>query len=93
MLDKERYSMGDALEACYESALDDWRKTYASSVAKEDLFAGPVRDMTLAATVHAAGRLTVTITIEARRRHESQAYFFMLQRQDGLWTNPQGINS
>ena len=87
MLDKERYSMGDALEACFESALSDWRKTYASSVARSDLFAGPIRDMTLAATMRAAGRLTVTITIEARRRHETQAYFYMLQRKDGLWTN------
>jgi len=90
MPEARHYSLGDALEECYDCSLADWRKTYAASTAGSDLFAGPLTGVTMTTTFQTGGRALVAVQMAARRRQDQQVYYFVMQRHEDLWTFPHG---
>lgn len=81
-----RYALGDAIELAYDTFLADWRKQYAPSTARDDLFAGPVTSVLVQTMMFPRGRANITITVNARRQHQTDVGFFRLTKTSGCWT-------
>jgi hypothetical protein len=86
MESEPRYSLGDAQQLAYDTYLADWRRVYAAHVAREDLLAGPVTTVLIQTVIFNGGRANITVTVNARRRHQTDVGFFRLTRHGGLWS-------
>lgn len=76
MDDTPHYSLGDAVELALDVSLDDWRRKHASSTPRSEVYAGPLMSTEVLVLRQSAGRLNITVSCIARRRHEDRAYFF-----------------
>lgn len=77
-------TLGLLLDSARAEALEEWRKAHAAHVARQDLFSC-LTSVTTQVIEWNLGRANITITIASRRRHETEVYFFLVQRQGGYW--------
>lgn len=75
------YTLGTLLDHIYADSLAYWRRKYAASTSLDDLLGGPLDSLKIEVSFQSAGRLELIVTALARRRHESEVYFFRAQRQ------------
>jgi hypothetical protein len=74
------YTLGQLFEHVTVDSMAEWRMRNAPSVFLDDLYAGPVIGARVEVLFMAAGRATLTVSVDARRERESETYLFKAQR-------------
>ena len=78
-------TLGLIIDSARSEALEEWRRSYAAHVARQDLMSC-ITSVTTQLIEFAGGRANITITVGSRRRHETEVYFFLVQRTNGQFT-------
>lgn len=79
----EAAQLGQAVEAAYQDAVKDWRGEYAKGTRLDDLLAAELHGVQVTVNVLPAGRSYIEVAVNARRRFNSNTYFYKLSRAAG----------
>ena len=81
MEERRIYTLGLMLEHVYADSIGYWRSKYAPSLSLADCLGGPINNVNVEVNFLPRGRADVTCTIDARRGHETETYFFRAVRK------------
>lgn len=73
-------ALAQAVEEAYEDALRAWRKENAPNVPLGDLFADVLHSVSIDLKIRPAATTWITVWVDARRKHESETYFYTVSR-------------
>lgn len=76
-------ALPDAVAAAYSDALRRWRADFAPSTPSADLLALAVESVQVTFVVRSGRPTSVTVTVEARKAHDSASYQFRIERAGG----------